>query len=93
MDHTISDLEAAKLEIITKCVEDGRLDELNKAGFFKTVKQIERSGKVRTHNRIWLGRMLKLAFQGGAPNPNRVAIFQKPNEFKDIRKWEQQNAR
>lgn len=79
----------AKLEIISKCAEEGRMNELKEAGFFKTVDQVERSGKVRTHNRIWLGRMLKLAFRGSAPNPGNIAIFQKPDEFKDIRKWEQ----
>lgn len=81
-------LSLAKLEIVSEAVRKGEMKKLESAGFFKTINQIERSNKVRTHNRIWIGRMLKLIFDGSAPNPGGIAIFQKPNEFKDIRKWE-----
>jgi len=85
-----AELLETKLEIVTKAVENGKLNELNEAGFFKNMSQIERSGKLRTHNRIWLGRMLKMVFGRKAPNPGNIAIFQAPDQFKRIRNWEKE---
>jgi len=82
-----SDVLETKLEIVSKAVETGKLDELNKAGFFKTISQIEKARRINTCDRIWIGRMLKLVFDKSAPNPGGLAIFQKPQQFKTIRKW------
>lgn len=86
-----STLLETKAMIITEAIDNGDIDKLNEAGFFKNISQIQKSGKIRTHNRIWLGRMLKMIYGRRAPNPGGIAIFQKPDEFKDIRKWEQNN--
>ena len=85
-----SEIHEAKLEIVSKAIDEGKLNELSEHGFFKTISQIERSGKLRTHNRIWFGRMLKLVFGRKAPNPNNIAIFQAPDQFKKIRDWERE---
>jgi hypothetical protein len=85
-----STLLETKVKIITEAIDSGKTEKLNEAGFFKNIAQIERSGKIRTHDRIWLGRMLKMVFGRKAPNPGNIAIFQKPDEFKDIREWERQ---
>lgn len=90
--NNLDNVQLVKLEVVAEAVRQGNLDKLQSSGFFKKVDQIIRSGKVRTHNRIWLGRQLKSVFDGSAPNPGGVAIFQKPNEFKDIRKWERENT-
>lgn len=86
---TESTLLETKSQIITEAIDSGKVDELTQAGFFKNITQIERSGKVRTHDRIWLGRMLKMVFGSKAPNPGNIAIFQAPDQFKQIRQWEQ----
>lgn len=78
----------AKIEIITQAVESGKLSELNKKGFFKTMEQIEKQRNLSTGSRIWIGRMLKLVFEKSAPNPGGIAIFQEPNQFKKIRKFD-----
>lgn len=77
-----------KLDIISEAVLSNKLHLLHDVGFFKTINQIEKSGKIRTHNRIWFGRMLKLVYEKSAPNPDGVAIFQAPDQFKRIRAWE-----
>ncbi|MEX0598370.1 MAG: hypothetical protein WD512_17920 [Candidatus Paceibacterota bacterium] len=89
MNKDKESLLKTKKAIIEKAVEDGITDELTNAGFFKHITQIEKSNKVRTHDKIWLGRMLKMTFGKRAPNPDGIAIFQAPDQFKEIRSWEQ----
>lgn len=83
----ISEIQDVKLEIVSKAVETNNLDSLKQCGFFKNISQIERSRKLTTSDRIWIGRMLKMVFGSSAPNPNKVAIFQEPKQYKRIRKW------
>jgi hypothetical protein len=84
-----STLHEVKTDIIAKAIDEGKINELTEAGFFNNISQIERSGKIRTHDRIWIGRMLKKVFGRKAPNPDNIAIFQAPDQFKRIREWEQ----
>lgn len=86
MKH-IADIQEVKLEIVAKAVEDNNLQLLNDVGFFKNIRQIERARRLHTTDRIWIGRMLKLVYGNNAPNPNKVAIFQKPNQFKEVRNY------
>jgi len=84
-----STLLQTKVMIITEAIDNGKISDLNDVGFFQNITQIQRSGKVRTHDRIWIGRMLKMIFGRKAPNPGNIAIFQAPDQFKRIREWEQ----
>lgn len=80
------DFQDVKLDIVSKALVENKLDVLQKKNFFKTVSQIERANRISTHNRIWLGRMLKLVYNGTAPNHGKLAIFRNPKEYKRVRK-------
>lgn len=89
--ENIENLEAIKLDLVAEAVFTNNMEVLKSAKFFKNYERIIKSRKLSTGDRIWFGRRLKEVYTDkSAPNPGNIAIFQKPDEFKDIRKWERE---
>lgn len=81
-------LDLIKLEILTNALLNNKFHEIKEEMFFKTFSQLEASQKLSVGDRIWLGRQLRY-YNNGKPvkNIDGIAIFQKPNQFKKIRKF------
>ncbi|NCN86746.1 hypothetical protein GW932_02845 [archaeon] len=78
-------LTELKLEIVSKAVVNGKFNELKNGMFFKTFTQLEASNKLSVGDRIWIGRMLKLANDGKPVKTiPGIAIFHEKNKSKKL---------
>jgi hypothetical protein len=80
-------LAEIKLEILSKAIGNDSFFKLENGMFFKTFTQLEVSCKLSTGDRIWIGRMLRLANDNKpTENIDNIAIFQEPHQFKKVRR-------